>query len=48
MLDNGTFEPAVIKQNTYLVVGIKLFFLSFFGAFFMIIVELASTLMCVT
>jgi hypothetical protein len=48
MLDNGTFEPAVIKQNTYLVVGIKLFFLTFFGAFFMIIVELASTMMCAT
>lgn len=48
MLDNGKFEPAVIKKNTYLVVGFKIFFLSFMGAFFMIIVELASTLMCIT
>jgi hypothetical protein len=47
-LDRGTFEPAVIKQNTYLVVMIKLCFLSFFGAFTMIIVEFMSTLMAIT
>jgi hypothetical protein len=47
-LDRGTFEPAVIKQNTYLVVMIKLCFLSFFGAFTMIFVEFLSTLMAIT
>jgi hypothetical protein len=46
MLDNGSFEPAVIRQNTYLVVGVKLIFLSFLGAFTMIIVEFSSTVMC--
>lgn len=47
-LDRGTFEPAVIKQNTYLVVMIKLCFLSFFGAFSMMIVEFLSTMMAIT
>jgi hypothetical protein len=47
MLDQGNFEPAVIKQNTYLVVGIKIGFLSFFGAFTMIIIELCSTIMAI-
>ena len=47
-LDRGTFEPAVIKQNTYLVVMIKLCFLSFFGAFTMIIIEFIQTVMAFT
>jgi hypothetical protein len=47
MLDQGNFEPAVIKQNTYLVVTLKVCFLSFFGVFSMIIIEFASTVMAI-
>lgn len=44
MLDNGSFEPKIIKGNGYLVVAMKLLFLTFIGPIYIIFVELASTL----
>ena len=48
MLDQGTFEPAVIKNNTAVVICFKMIFLSFLGAFTMIVIEFVSTCMCLT
>ena len=44
MLDQGNFEPKVIKQNGYLVIAAKLLFLTFIGPIYIIFVEIASTL----
>ena len=44
-LDNGSYEPHIIKQQTYLTMLAKIVFLSFLGPGFIIGVELLSTTM---
>ena len=48
LLDTGVFEPHIIKQNPAIVVFCKILFLTFLGPFYIMFIELLSTVMAFT
>lgn len=48
LLFKGVYEPAQIRRNTWFQVFLKLIFLTFFGPFYFIFVELAFKFMAVS
>lgn len=44
-LDNGSYEPHIIKQNTIITMFVKVIFLTFIGPTYIMGIELLSTVM---
>ena len=47
-LDNGSYEPQILKKNPLITRIVKVIFLTFLGPFYIMSVELLSTVMAIT